>query len=549
MRSRIKYILTGLSVGLIAVIVFAASKSDIYTEIMKSQRLVNDVYKHLILNYVDDFNIESFTRKTINDMVGELDPYTVYIEPDNRYSLDLLTTGKYGGVGIQIGERDDKLTVIAPMDDTPAKRAGITNGDVIVKIDSTNTDELSLDAASDMIRGQKGTNVKLYIKRFGNEELLEFELTRADITVKDVTYAEMIDDNIGYIRLTRFSANSAPEMRAALKKFVDAEASAFILDLRNNPGGLLGASIEILDMIVPKGELLLTTKGRTKDSNREIFSKRNPIIPDEMDIVVLISEGSASASEIVAGTLQDLDRAVVMGRTSFGKGLVQSVVNLDQDRALKITTAKYYTPSGRLIQKPGYIDKKLLVNELTEDTVFVTSGGRTVKGGGGINPDFDIKIDYNFPLTYECLRKGQFIGFVQENKQNYSSINEVKADKNLLNDFRSFVENNGVNVTTAGEKALNDTKERLSSIDSTNIDLNQAFSTIETFINNYEKTFFDKEKDKLTEFLFEEFASIYNGEDGRFKETLKYDKTVNEALLLLKDQTAFGNVFIAENQH
>ena len=546
MSKKLKIIITSISLTIAAVIVIAASKSDIYAEIMRSQRLVNDVYKNLIINYVDDFDIEAFTRMTIDDMVGELDPYTVFIEAEDRHSLDLLTTGKYGGVGIQIGKREDRLTVIAPMDDTPAKKAGITNGDVIVKIDSTFTDELNLDDASEMIRGLKGTKVILTIERFGNEELLEFELTRADIKVKDVAYAEMIDDNIGYIRLTRFSKNSGPEMRAALNKFVANNASSFILDLRNNPGGLLGSSIEILEMIVQKDQLLLTTKGRNKESNREIYSKRKPIIPEEMEIIVLINEGSASASEIVAGTLQDLDRAVIMGKRSYGKGLVQSVVGLDKDHALKITTAKYYTPSGRLIQKPGYINEELVIAKTDEDTTFVTAGGRTVKAGGGIEPDFEVETDYNYPLTYECLRKGAFFSYVQKYKQSYSSLQELKNDTQLLDNFQNYLVEIELEVITAGEKALSDTKEKLSEIDSTNTELNTAFAVIEEFIENHEDTLFEKEKEKLTEFLYNEFVSVYEGEIGRFREQLKYDQTVNEALIILQSDTVYNGVFVVK---
>ncbi len=547
MSKKIKIILTSIVLTIAVVIVIAASKSDIYAEIMKSQRLVNNVYKHLIINYVDDFDIEAFTRMTIDDMVGELDPYTVFIEAEDRHSLDLLTTGKYGGVGIQIGKRENKLTVIAPMDDTPAKRAGITNGDVIVKIDSTFTDEISLDVASKMIRGLKGTKVILTIERFGNEELLEFELTRADITVKDVAYAEMIDDNIGYIRLTRFSKNSGSEMRTTLNKFLENNASAFILDLRNNPGGLLGSSIEILDMILPKDQLLLTTKGRNKESNRSIYSKRTPIIPEDMEIVVIINEGSASASEIVAGTLQDLDRAVIIGKRSYGKGLVQSVVGLDKDHALKITTAKYYTPSGRLIQKPGYINEKLVIAKSDEDTTFVTARGRTVNAGGGIEPDFEVEVDYNYPLTYECLRKGAFFSYVQKHKQSYTSLQELKNDTQLLDNFQSYLAEIELEVTTPGEKALSDTKEKLSEIDSTNTELIAAFDVIEEFIEYHETTLFEKEKEKITEFLFDEFASVYEGEKGRFREQLKYDQTVNEALIILHNNTVYNGVFAVDN--
>lgn len=546
MNRKIKIILTSVGLSIAAVIVLAASKSDIYAEIMKSQRLVNNVYKQLIINYVDNIDIEAFTRMSINDMVGELDPYTVFIEPEDRRNLDLLTTGKYGGVGIQIGKREDRLTVIAPMDNTPAKRAGIKNGDVIVKIDTTFTNEISLDVASDMIRGLKGTKVILTIERFGNDELLEFELTRADITVKDVAFAEMITDEIGYIRLTRFSKNAGSEMRAALNKFIDNDASAFILDLRNNPGGLLGSSIEILEMIVPKGQLLLTTKGRTKESNRSIYSKRAPIIPEDMEIIVLINEGSASASEIVAGTLQDLDRAVIMGKRSFGKGLVQSVVGLDKEHALKITTAKYYTPSGRLIQKPGYINEELVIAISDEDTTFVTAGGRTVKAGGGIEPDFEVEVDYNYPLTYECLRKGAFFSYVQKYKQSYASLEELKNDVQLLADFQNYLDEIELEVMTAGEQALSDTKEKLSEIDSTNTELIAAFEVIEEFIENHETTLFEKEKEKLTEFIYEEFASVYDGENGRFKEQLTNDQTVAEALLILQNDTVYNSVFAVE---
>jgi carboxyl-terminal processing protease len=266
-----------------------------------------------------------------------------------------------------------------------------------------------------------------------------------------------------------------------------------------------------------------------------------------MELVVLISEGSASASEIVAGTLQDLDRAIVMGKTSFGKGLVQSVVSLDKERVLKITTAKYYTPSGRLIQKPGYINEELLVNKVEEDTVFTTVGGRMVKGGGGIRPDIEVDIDYNYPLTYACLRKALFIGFVMEHRDKYSSIEEVKNDSNIMNEFEEFIHANDVEVITSGEKAFSDTKDKLFEIDSTDSDLLNAFDKIEQFITNHEKSLFEVEEHKLAEFLFEEFASIYGGEEGRYKEQLLYDITVNEALSLLKNEKAFQGAFIEEN--
>jgi carboxyl-terminal processing protease len=336
-------------------------------------------------------------------------------------------------------------------------------------------------------------------------------------------------------------------MRKTLNKFMGNDASAIILDLRNNPGGLLGSSIEILEMFVQKDQLLLTTKGRNKESNRSIYSKHAPIIPEEIEIIVLINEGSASASEIVAGTLQDLDRAVIMGRRSYGKGLVQSVVGLDKDHALKITTAKYYTPSGRLIQKPGYINEKLVIAKDDEDTTFATVGGRIVKAGGGIEPDFEVKVEYNYPLTYECLRKGAFFSYVQKHKQSYTSLQELKKDTQLLDNFQNYLVDIELEVITTGEKAFGDTKEKLSEIDSTNTELIAAFDVIEEFIENHEDTLFENEKEKLTEFLYDEFASVYEGESGRFREQLKYDQTVNEALIILQNNTVYNSVFAVDN--
>jgi len=404
-----------ISVAVIAIGLFslALTKSDIYRELARSQRLINEVYKSLITRYADRLDTEKFTKTVINNILDDLDPYTVYMEEDEKEGLDLLTRGKYGGVGINLGERDKKLTVISPIDDSPAQRKGIIAGDVIVKIDGLLSKEMSLDDAASHIRGPKGTDVTLSIKRFGNEQLIDFVLTRDDVTVKDVTYAGMLDDETGYIRLTRFSKNSGPELRSSILNLQRDNARRIIIDLRDNPGGLLQSAIEILDMIIQKGDLLLSTKGRLAEANKQYVARKKPIIEDDVKIAILINEGSASASEIIAGAVQDLDRGVIVGTSSFGKGLVQSVYGLDGSgkRSLKVTTAKYYIPSGRLIQKPGYINEDLVIREDKEDSLFVTVGGRTVKGGGGITPDYEVVMPKSKPLLLECCRKGLFFSF------------------------------------------------------------------------------------------------------------------------------------------
>ncbi|MBT6517674.1 MAG: S41 family peptidase, partial [Candidatus Marinimicrobia bacterium] len=344
----------------VSLVFLGAEKKDIYKQVRKNQSLINDVYRHLVTNYVDDIDLDAFTKMSINNMLLDLDPYTVYMENEERSGIEMLTKGKYGGVGIQIGRREKVLTVISPMENSPAKRAGIISGDKIIKIDDQETEGLSMDDAAKLIRGKKGSQVVLSVERFREADLIEFELTREDIKVKDISYSGMLDKQTGYIRLTRFSRNSDKEMKQALRELLENNMTGLVLDLRDNPGGLLNAAVNILDLFIDKGEMLVWTEGKTQKSKRQYESKTVPLVPNDLNITVLVNQGSASASEIVAGTLQDLDRAVVVGRSTFGKGLVQTVFNLDKNRALKITTAKYYIPSGRLIQKPGYLPDDIL---------------------------------------------------------------------------------------------------------------------------------------------------------------------------------------------
>ena len=238
----------------------------------------------------------------------------------------------------------------------------------------------------------------LSIQRYGEIELIDFVLTRETIPVKDISYSGMLNENTGYIRLTRFSRNSDREMRSAIESLLKSQMSDLILDLRDNPGGLLNSAVSILDFFIEKGETLVWTEGKSQKLNRKYTSKTDPILPPDVNIAVLVNQGSASASEIIAGALQDLDRGVVIGRSTFGKGLVQTVFNIDRDRAIKVTTAKYYIPSGRLIQKPGYLPDEILADTVKQDTIFQTKGGRTVSGAGGITPDYEVEPDEITPL-------------------------------------------------------------------------------------------------------------------------------------------------------
>ena len=543
-NKRKKILISILLAGCIFIII-GASNSDTYRSIARSQRIINEVYKHLIVNYADELDTDEFTKISINNMLSDLDPYTVYLESEERDNLDMLTHGKYGGVGIQLGKRDDHLTVISPMEDSPAKNAGILSGDIISKIDDEDVKDLSLNEAAKLIRGKKGTTVVLTIIRLGEDESIEFHLTRSDIQVQDIPFAEMIDDETGYIVLTRFSKNAPKEMEKALRSLLGQDMDNLILDLRNNPGGLLAAAIDILELFVPKGEKLLWTKGRNKESNREFISRKNPLLDEKIKIAVLINEGSASASEIVSGVIQDLDRGIVVGHKSFGKGLVQSVYGIDQKRSLKVTTAKYYIPSGRLIQKPDYLNNKVVKNVAIEDSLFKTKGGRSVKGGGGIVPDFIVEDIPVGPLTRECWRKSYFFSFARENKNGFESFEDVLNNDGIMDAFSNYLSNQELDVKIDGQSQFEESKEKLQSYDEKNAKLNYALKVIEEFIEDTEESLFQDELKYLKNGVYANFAQLFDGNKGRIRYNVGQDDVIIKARQLLHDPMAYTETFIA----
>ena len=539
------------NIKLLFIIVFsmvaiAATRDDIYRKIKDSQRTINNVYKYLITHYVDDIDLEKFTKMSIDNMLSDLDPYTVYLVDDQKSGLDMLTNGKYGGIGIQIGKRDNVITVIAPTEDSPAKRAGILAGDVLIKIDGKDTESMSMDDAAKLIRGKKGTDVILTIERFNESELIDFTLTREDIPVKDVSYFGMLDESIGYIRLTRFSKNSHLEVEKAIKSLMGNDMKSIVLDLRDNPGGLLNSAVKILDLFIEKKELLVWTDGKARQSNKKYFSKNDPIVPNDIQIAVLINGGSASASEIVAGVMQDLDRGVVIGRKSFGKGLVQTVYNIDRNKALKVTTAKYYIPSGRLIQKSGYLPDELLADTVALDTLFETVGGREVKSGDGITPDYVIELENRNPILLACLRKGLFFSYVQKNKHMYDSFEDVNNDPILLDQLEEYIMNHeeDLNIKLEGENAYLDTKETLMNLDSNDISIAGAIQLLDSYFEEKAITQFDRESKDIKDWLLMEFAKQFDGEKGRMKISQRIDEDITKAMDILDDPFTYREVFI-----
>ena len=517
--------------------------------------LFESSFNKLKVNFVDSVNESEIIKAGIKGMLKNLDPYTKLLEDNSLESFDILRKGKYGGVGIQIGLRRDTLTVLSPMEDSPAYSEGIIAGDKIMRVDSTFTKGLNVSNASNLIKGEVGSSVILGIYRPSTKEELDFELTRSNIVVKHVPYWGVDDNNVGYIRITRFSRNASKDFKKGLEELQKQNISGLVIDLRGNSGGLLSNAINILDYLCERGELLLFSKGKTNRSNKEWKSRRKPILDIDTPIVVLVNKGSASASEIVSGALQDLDRAVILGQNTFGKGLVQHMYDLNDTITLKITTSKYYLPSGRLIQKQDYLDNGFLTDGLDKrDSLFTTKGGRLVQGGNGIAPDILTTRNTLSPYVQELWRQGVFLSFAAS----YVPFNKqlelpITIDSKIMKDFKLFIKDYDLDYQLKGEKEylrfLEKMKKSPISINqySKNIYSNKQGSKDfidKDMMNNYfeqiKKVQFSLDENQIwiKNGLEREISKVLGGEKERIKaslnEDIEYKKAV-ELILNLKE--------------
>tara|TARA_Y100000816_G_scaffold98960_1_gene68937 strand:- start:212 stop:1885 length:1674 start_codon:yes stop_codon:yes gene_type:complete len=516
---------------------------DIYREIARSQQQIMTVYKYLLTEYIHELDVTELTTRIIDSMLSNFDPYTEYYQEEDLEDLSLKTEGEFSGVGLEIYMYEDQLTVVSPIEGSPASRSGIYTGDAIMNIDGEPTSGLELKDATSKIRGKAGTEVILTIKKPNTGEVQDYSIIRDVITIKDIPFYGMVNDNVGYLRITNFSVNTANETKDALISLMQNGASNVIIDLRDNPGGLLSSSLDLLDLILPKNLELVSTKGRAGKSIKNYKTLNNALIPDTINMAVLINGASASASEIVAGVLQDYDRAIVLGSQSFGKGLVQTVIGINQETALKITNSKYYIPSGRSLQKREFIDDELIANSsVVADTLFQTKAGRTVIGGGGIGPDVIVKDEGSYPLAASILRSRGYFKFVQENNNQYSSIDEVLADKELMVKFKTFIEKNDISGYVDGQEDLNQAKEKLSKKEENNLFINNAFSVIEKQIEKTQSAMFEDEKEIIQRMVHGEFAFYYNGYEGRYNIYLKDDTVVQKALEIFADESQYLSI-------
>ncbi len=417
---------------------------------IESAMLFNEVLKHIRDEYVDNVDLEKLIAGAVRGMLNTLDPHSQYLTSKQYEDLMVSTHGAFGGLGIEIDVRNGWLTVVAPIEGTPAHRAGIRGGDRIVKIEGKSTRGITVPEAIQKLRGPKGTQVTITIQREGEPDLIDYTLVRDIIKIKSVPFADIIEDGIGYIKIATFSENTAGEVYDALRKLEEKGMEKLIIDLRRNSGGLLTEAIGVSELFVKPGQVIVSTRGRSPEQNR-IYRAGARARGGDYPLVVLVDNQSASASEIVAGAIQDLDRGLVAGLKTFGKGTVQSVMRLTGGGALKLTTAKYYTPSGRNINKEEEENEEsAIIRSGAEDSsqIYYTIGGRRVFGGGGIRPDLELQRE-EIPKIASRLAKENLVfeyavHYVAVNKQ----IPKDFAEKpDLMDDFIEFIKSKGFEFT------------------------------------------------------------------------------------------------------
>jgi carboxyl-terminal processing protease len=451
--------------------IYSAAHSDKgYFDIVKSIELWGDVYRQISLNYVDSLNVSKLMYAGIDGMLHSLDPYSVFLDKASSSELDELTTGFYSGIGIIIAPMNGTIFITSVVDGSPAAKAGIRVGDTIVAIKGVSIRNKAYEEVKELLKGPSGTKLTLEVVHPG-AQVFTATILREEVRVSTVSYAALIGD-VGYIEMRSFGIRSSEDLRAAFQGLLKQSEErhqplkGLILDLRNNPGGLLSAAVDTAALFVSKGSEVVSIRSRLKENSKEYLTAAEPVNAT-IPLAVLINKQSASAAEIVSGAIQDLDRGVIIGERSFGKGLVQSVLNLLYDHSLKLTTAKYYTPSGRLIQKmaePVHEQRKVLPDVAVDkvSTVFYTKKRRKVYGGGGIKPDIEIPEKGLSPFITELRMKGMFFLFTSEFRSHNPVVPQQPFDrKALVRMFGDFLRSRKFSYTSQAERRLNDLKESL----------------------------------------------------------------------------------------
>lgn len=520
---------------------------DIYDRINKNMDVFGKVYKEVALNYVDEIDADKFVKAGIEGMLGTLDPYTTYYDENSKDQIDLITAGKYGGIGVTIGVRDSTFTITDVMNGYEAQKKGLRIGDKIIELDGKDLRGVKYESTRLMVRGPVGTTLNVKIDREG--EILNFDLTRQEIILKVVSYYGMLEpstDGIGYIRLDRFTNNALSEVENAIKTFkATNNFKGLVLDLRNNGGGLLDAAIGILNKLVDKNSLLLITKGKEAASEKKYFSSEEPLVPKSVPVIVLTNEGTASASEIVAGAVQDLDRGVIVGTKSFGKGLVQQFRDLTNDKQMKITTSKYFTPSGRWIQQKDYFQENKFGVFIDKDkynqTEFKTLGGRNVYAKGGIDPDVEIKVEGLSDVYYSLLAKDMFFKYANYYLDKNPGLKTFKPTDDIFVDFKDFMNAKSFEYVSNADKKIDDLR-KLTEGQNFNKNIADYLNKIQSEVTSEETTEIENAKEEIKKAITQEINKRLINEKEQIAATFEFDKQLQEAISIINNPTKYNQL-------
>lgn len=520
-------------------------------QVSKNLDVFNSVYKELDMFYVDTIDPQKVIRAGIDAMLEEIDPYTVYYPEDDLDDLKQMITGKYAGIGsiIRYYKKRERVVIFEPYEDTPAAEAGLKAGDVILEIDGKDVKGLMTDKVSEMLRGEAGTTFILKVERPGEAAPLEFRITRRNIQTPAVPYYGMLTDGkSGYVQLTSFTDNCARDVRRAIIELKEQGASQFVLDLRSNGGGSLKEAVEIVNLFVPKGLELISTKGKMRQACHVYKSTREPL-DLKSPLAVLVDGASASAAEIVAGSLQDLDRAVIVGTRTYGKGLVQIPRDLPYNGQLKVTTSKYYIPSGRCIQALDYQHRDEKGQAIrTPDSltnVFYTAAGREVRDGGGIRPDVAVEVPKQSHLLYYLLNDDVLLEYGNEYALSHPTIagpQEFELTDEDYEHFKKMVLESGFKYDRQSGKALKELKE-VAKFEGYLENAQAEFDALEKKLQHNLSADLDRLKKEIKPLIASEIVKRYYFQRGVIIQQLKDDTDLDKALEVLGDSTSYAAVF------
>ncbi|MEP0366840.1 MAG: S41 family peptidase [Cyclobacteriaceae bacterium] len=551
MKRRFKA-LSVLAVSGVMLLAFTIPTNDRSFEIIKNLDIFITAFKEVNSYYVDEINPNKLMRTGLDAMLSSLDPYTDYIPEDDIEDYRTITTGEYGGIGALVDKKDGVSTIVLPYEGYPASRAGLRAGDQILSINGIDIREKRSDEISRLLKGQSKSEIVLKIKRFGVNEPFEVSLEREKITIDNVPYFGMVTEEVGYLKLTDFTTGAGQEVKNAVLELKADGAEKIILDLRGNPGGLLNEAINVSNVFVDKGKEVVTTKGKLSKDLR-VYNTLNDATDTEIPLVVLTSRGSASASEIVSGVMQDYDRGVLIGQRTYGKGLVQQTRPLAYNSQLKVTTSKYYIPSGRCIQAIDYSHRNPdgSVGKIADSlkAEFKTSKGRPVYDGGGVSPDVVVDTYQYAPITYSLMRRDLIFNYATEYAFNHESIapaKEFRVSDEEYAEFVNWLKGKDYDYTTQVEKDI----ERLIA---TSKDEKYYEDIAEQIESLKEATLHNKEQDlqtfkrEIKTLLEQEICSRYYLQDGIIESTFNRDADVKAAVEVLNDTDRY-NAILLNNQ-